>query len=63
VAFYAAITLVVLVAALLITWRQAWPRVWQFLVELNMLDASLLVAAVGVIIALGGFLTIRRITV
>ena len=32
---YAAVTLVVVVAVMLITWQQAWPRLWQFLVDLD----------------------------
>ncbi len=63
VAFFAALTLALLAAVLLITWWQAWGRVWQFLVDLNILGASLLVAALAVVVSLGGYLTIRRITV
>ncbi len=63
VAFFAGITVVLLLAALLITWQQAWSRVWEFLVDLNIVGASLLVAAVAVAVTLGGYLTIRRITV
>ena len=60
---YAAVTLVVVVAVMLITWRQAWPRLWQFLVDLDILGASLLWSRRGGGRRLGGYLTIRRITV
>ncbi|HEY5881674.1 MAG TPA: hypothetical protein VIU11_22380 [Nakamurella sp.] len=63
VVFFAAITVVLVGAAILITWWQAWPRVWRFLVDLNILGASLLVALVAVVVSIGGYLTIRRITV
>jgi hypothetical protein len=63
VVFFAAITLVLVGAALLITWWQAWPQVGRFLVDLNILAASLLVALIAVVVSLGGYLTIRRITV
>jgi hypothetical protein len=63
VVFFAAITLVLVGAALLITWWQAWPQVGRFLVDLNILAASLLVALIAVVASLGGYLTIRRITV
>lgn len=62
VAFFAVIALVLVGAVVLITWRQAWPRVWGVLVDLNILGASLLVALVALMVSLGGYLTIWRIT-
>jgi len=63
VLFFAVITTVLVGVAILITWWQAWSRVWQFLVDLNIMSAILLVALVAVMVTLGGYLTIRRITV
>jgi hypothetical protein len=63
VLFFALIVVVLVGAVLLITWWQAWPRVWDFLVDLNIMTASLLVALVAAVVSLGGYLTIRRITV
>jgi hypothetical protein len=63
VVFFAALTLVVVGAAILLTWWEAWPAVGRFLADLNIVTASLLLAAVAVMISLGGYLTIRRITV
>lgn len=60
---YAALSLMVVAAAMLITWRQAWPALGNFLVNLNVLAASGLVLLLGVVVAAGGYLTIRRITV
>jgi hypothetical protein len=60
---YAAVTLVVVVAVMLITWQQAWPRLWQFLIDLDIISASLLIALIALVVSLGGYLTIRRITV
>lgn len=63
VAFFAVISIAVVGAVVLITWRQAWPQVGRFLVELNIVDASLFVALVAALVGVGGYLTIRRITV
>lgn len=63
VLFFAALTLVLVGAVILITWADAWPQVGRFLADLNILDASLLMAVVALAIGLGGYLTIRRITV
>ena len=63
VAAYAILSLIVVAAALLITWRQAWPAFGRFVADLNILSASWLVVLVGVLVAAGGYLTIRRITV
>lgn len=63
VAFFAGLTVAAVAAAILVTWRQAWARVGQALVDLNILGASLLLVLLAVGISLGGYLTIRRITV
>lgn len=63
VVFLAALTLLAVIAALLVTWGQAWPQVGRFLAELDIVAASLLVAVVAAAVGLGGYLTIRRITV
>lgn len=63
VAFLAALTLTAVIAAVLVTWGQAWSQVGRFLAELDIVAGSLLVAVVAAVAGLGGFLTIRRITV
>lgn len=63
VAFLAALTLMVVIGAVLVTWVQAWPRVGRFLAELDIVAASLVVAVIAAAVGLGGFLTIRRISV
>lgn len=63
IVFIAGIALVVAGAVLLITWRQGWPRVGEFLAGLNLLGASGILVAVALVVALGGYGTIRRITV
>ncbi len=63
VVFFAAIVIVLLGAAILVTWWEAWPQVGHFLVNLDIVNASLLIALLSVVVSLGGFLTIRRITV
>jgi hypothetical protein len=60
---YAALSLIVVAAAMLITWQDAWPAFGSFLVNLDILAASGLVLLVSVVVAAGGYLTIRRITV
>jgi hypothetical protein len=63
VVFFAALTLVLVGVAIVFTWTQAWPAVGRFLAELNIVNASLLLAVAAVMVGLGGYLTIRRITV
>jgi len=60
---YAILTLIVVAAIMIITWRQAWPAFGNFLVNLDILAASGIVLLVSVVVAVGGYLTIRRITV
>jgi hypothetical protein len=61
--FSGALALIIVGTVLIITWRQWWPQVGQFLGGLDMLSASGLIAVVAVVAALGGYGTIRRITV
>ena len=61
--FSGALALIAVGTVLVITWRQWWPQVGQFLGNLDMLSASGLIAVVAAIVALGGYWTIRRITV
>ena len=60
---YAAVSLIVVAGAMLITWQGAWSAFGRFVVNLDILAASGLVLLVGVVVAAGGYLTIRRITV
>ncbi len=61
--FSGALTLVVVGAVLIITWRQWWPQVDHFVANLDPLGVTGLFAVVAVVVALGGYGTIRRITV
>lgn len=61
--FSAILTLLVLAAILIVTWQQWWQEVGSYLANLDLLGASGIVALVAVVIALGGYGTIRRITV
>ena len=54
---------VALAAVLLVTWRQWWSQVWTYLVDLDILSATGILAILAAITALGGYATIRRITV
>lgn len=63
IAFFVVISIVLVAAVILITWRQAWPEVGRFLVDLDIVNASLLVGLMAVAVSIGGYLTIRRITV
>jgi len=60
---YAILTLLVVAVIMIITWQQAWSAFGNFLVNLDILAASGIVLLVGVVVAVGGYLTIRRITV
>lgn len=61
--FIAAQVTVLLGAALLVTWAQAWPGVGDFLTTLSVLGLTGVLAAIATALALGGFTTIRRVTV
>ena len=62
-AFIAAQVTVLLAAALLATWAQAWPEVGSFFVTLSVLGFAGVLAAATTVLALGGFGTMRRVTV
>lgn len=61
--FSAAVTVVVVAAALMVTWRRWWAAVGDLLMSVNLVQASGFLAVLAVVIGLGGYLTIRRITV
>jgi len=61
--FSGAVTLVIVAAALIVTWQQWWPRVGDFLTNVNLVQLSGLLAIVALIVGFGGYGTIRRITV
>jgi hypothetical protein len=61
--FSGALALVMVGAVLIISWRQWWPQVGELLGNLDVLAACGLVAVVAAVVALGGYGTIRRITV
>ncbi len=63
VLFLGAVTLVVVGAVVLVTWGQWWSVVGAFLADLDILAASGILAIVAVLVALGGYATIRRVTV
>ena len=63
VVFFAAFAVLLVGASLIITWAQWWPRVGAYLSGLDILVASLWVLVLAAIVALGGYVTIRRITV
>ena len=62
-AFIAAHVTVLLAVALLATWAQAWPEVGSFFVTLSVLGFAGVLAALTAVLALGGFGTMRRVTV
>jgi hypothetical protein len=63
VVFLGAATLLVVGGVVLITWGQWWPAVGAFLADLDILAASGMLAIVAAVVALGGYATIRRVTV
>ena len=63
VVFFSALAVLLVGASLIITWAQWWPRVGAYLGGLDILVASLWVLVLAAIVALGGYVTIRRITV
>jgi hypothetical protein len=63
VIFSGGVTVVIVAAALIVTWQEGWPRVGDFLMTLNLIEASGLLAIVELVVGLGGYGTIRRITV
>jgi hypothetical protein len=63
VVFFSTLAVLLVGASLLITWAQWWPRVGAYLSGLDILTASLWVLVLAAVVALGGYVTIRRITV
>ena len=63
VLFSGALIVVALAAVLLVTWRQWWSQLWSYLADLDILSATGILAIVAAGTALGGYATIRRITV
>jgi len=63
VVFFACLSLIVVLGVMVITWRGAWVAFGSFVANLDILAASSLVAVLAVLAGLGGYLTIRRITV
>lgn len=61
--FLGAATLLAVAAVVLITWREWWPAVGAFLADVDILAASGILAIVAAFVALGGYATIRRVTV
>lgn len=46
-----------------ITWREAWPEVWTWLVDAGALGLTMWGLLVGVLLAIGSYLTLRRMPV
>jgi hypothetical protein len=63
VLFSGASVVIALAAVLLVTWRQWWAQLGAYLVDLDILSATGILAIVAAVTALGGYVTIRRITV
>lgn len=54
---------VLLAAAVLITWLQVWPALGSFFTALSALGLTAVLAAIAAALAIGGFITMRRVTV
>ncbi len=63
VLFSGALVVLALAAVLLVTWRQWWAQLGAYLADLNILSATGILAIVAAVTALGGYVTIRRMTV
>lgn len=63
VAFSAGQVLVLLGAAVLLTWTEAWPAVGAFFASLTVLGFVGVLALLATVLALGAFNTMRRVTV
>lgn len=61
--YLSAQVVVVLGAMLLVTWAQAWMSVWHFFGSLTAVGLTGILAALTAALAVGGFTTMRRITV
>ncbi len=44
----------------LLTWQQAWPNVWQWVLETGSLGLTVWAMTVSVLLAVGSYLTLRR---
>lgn len=54
---------VLVLTALLVTWADAWPAIGEFFSALNVVELTGVLALVAAVLALGGFGTMRRVTV
>jgi hypothetical protein len=63
VVYIAAQVIVLLAAALVITWLHLWPGIGAFLMTLSALGFTGVLAVIATALALGGFTTMRRVTV
>ncbi|MQA15487.1 MAG: ABC transporter permease [Pseudonocardiaceae bacterium] len=63
VVFIATQVVVLLAAALITTWVEAWPAIGDFFTTLTALGLTAVLAAIAAALALGGFTTMRRVTV
>jgi hypothetical protein len=63
VVFSAGTAVLLVGAGLIITWAQWWPQVGDYLTHLDVLVASLWVLVLGALVSVGGYLTIRHLTV
>jgi hypothetical protein len=63
VVFAAAQVLLLLGAVFLLTWTDSWPRLGHFFTSLTVTGMSAVLALTACVAALGGFATLRRITV
>lgn len=59
----AAQVILVLAAILIVTGTDSWPRVGEFFATLSVYGLTAVLAAIAAALALGGFATIRRVTV
>lgn len=63
VTFIAAQVTVLLAGALVATWANAWPGIGDFFTTLSAAGLTGVLAAMAAVLALGGFTTMRRVTV
>lgn len=63
IVFYGVAVLLGLAAALILTWQQWWAQLWDFLVHLDILSATGIVAIVAAVVGLAGYGIIRGLRV